>query len=198
VAEPEDSFMNSAVRRRFKISNLTSLCVRENSAMTDPLNGRAARVDRYFKEDLRNQREWYGKRASDHKKWAQLLAFAVLAAGAAISFFQVFSEKPWVPPLTAGLGALVALSEGWQRIARYGETWLAYRTASERMKREQRLYVNGAGSYRGLDDEAAFLQLVENIETIIAEEQQIYWHNRGRQRGEAATLVPKEDLGHAR
>jgi hypothetical protein len=81
--------------------------------------------------------------------------------------------------LTAGLGALVVLSEGWQRISRYGETWIAYRTASERMKRERRLYLNGAGSYRGLDDDAAYLQLVESVEAILAEEQQVYWRNRG-------------------
>jgi Protein of unknown function (DUF4231) len=116
----------------------------ETSAMTDPSGDRTARADRYFKDDLQNQREWYGKRASAQKKWAQLLSFAVIVAGAATSFFQVFSPEPWLPPLTAGLGALVALSEGWQRIARYGETWVAYRTASERMKREKRLYVNDA------------------------------------------------------
>jgi hypothetical protein len=77
--------------------------------------------------------------------------------------------------------ALVTLSEGWQRIARYGETWIAYRNASERMKRERRLYANGAGAYRALDDDAAYLQLVENVEAIIAEEQQVYWRNRGGQ-----------------
>ena len=69
--------------------------------------------------------------------------------------------------------------EGWQRISRYGETWTAYRTASERMKREQRLYVNGAGAYRNVDEDEAYLRFVEAIEAIIAEEQQIYWQNRG-------------------
>jgi hypothetical protein len=66
-----------------------------------------------------------------------------------------------------------------------GETWIAYRTASERMKRERRLYLNGAGAYRGLDDDTAYLQLVESVEVIIAEEQQVYWRNRGGQDGAA-------------
>jgi hypothetical protein len=87
-----------------------------------------------------------------------------------------------VSVVTALLGALVATAEGWQRIARYNEAWLAYRVASERMKREQRLYVNGAGEYRDLDDEdTGFLHFVENIEAIMAEEQQIYWQGRGSQ-----------------
>lgn len=158
----------------------------------DTSNSRATRADRYFTQDLKDQRAWYGKRASAYKTWAQLLSFVVVAAGTATSFFQVFKEESWVPPLTAGLGALVALSEGWQRIARYGETWVAYRTASERMKREQRLYVNSAGAYRGLDDEAAFLQLVENVEAILAEEQQVFWRNRGGQGGAPAKAIVKE------
>ena len=48
------------------------------------------------------------------------------------------------------------------------------------MKRERRLYVNGAGEYRGLaDEEAAFLRFVEAVEAIVAEEQRIYWQKRG-------------------
>jgi hypothetical protein len=57
------------------------------------------------------------------------------------------------------------------------------------MKRERRLYTNGAGAYRGLDDDSAYLQLVENVEAIIAEEQQVYWRNRGDQNGVARQTV---------
>jgi hypothetical protein len=73
------------------------------------------------------------------------------------------------------LGVLVALAADWQRIAGYDETWIAFRTALERMKRERRLYANGADTYRGLDDEALFLQLVESVDAILAEEQRVCW-----------------------
>ena len=62
---------------------------------------------------------------------------------------------------------------------RYSETWISYRTASERMKRERRLYSHGAGSYRGLPEREAYLTFVEAIEGIIAEEQNIFWRDRG-------------------
>jgi hypothetical protein len=137
--------------------------------MSGQFSDREARADRYFEQDLKGEREWYGRRASSYKNWMQLLALVVIGAGAATTFVQVFTPATWVPVLTAGLGALVALAEGWQRIARYGETWIAYRTASERMKRERRLYLNGVGSYRGLDDDAAYLQLVESVEAILGE-----------------------------
>src|SRR3954463_632753 len=140
---------------------------------------REARAECYFEQDLKGQRRWYSERASTYKKYAQVLGFIVIGAGAATSFVQVFSTQPWVPVITAALGAVVVLIEGWQRISRYGETWTGYRTASERMKREQRLYVNGAGAYRKMEDDEAYLRFVEAVEAILAEEQQIYWQSRG-------------------
>ncbi len=49
----------------------------------------------------------------------------MVAAGAATSFLQVFRDARWVPVLTALLGAVVALAEGWRQIARYDEAWAA-------------------------------------------------------------------------
>jgi hypothetical protein len=140
---------------------------------------REARAEQYLEQDLKGQRRWYSERASIYKRRTQLLGLLILGAGAATSFFQVFAAHPWVPVVTAALGAVVVLVEGWQRIARYGETWSVYRTASERMKREQRLYVNGAGTYRNVEEDEAYLRFVEAIESILAEEQQIYWQSRG-------------------
>jgi hypothetical protein len=152
----------------------------EPSAEPDPHSqARAARAERYFERDLAGQRGWYSTRATRLKARAQALGVTVVAAGAATTFFQVFGQVPWVPVVTALLGALVAVAEGWRQIARYDETWAAYRVASERMKREKRLYVNGAGEYRRpADEDEAFLWFVEAVEAILAEEQQIYWRDR--------------------
>ena len=143
------------------------------------LPDRETRAKRYLEHDLRGQRDWYSTRASRFKSRAQIVGMVVVSAGALTMFLQVFNGAPWVPVLTAFFGAVVSLAEGWRQIARYDETWPAYRLASERIKREQRVYVNGAGAYRGLTDETdAFLRFVENVEAIIAEEQRIYWQKR--------------------
>ncbi len=151
----------------------------------DRRNVREARAQAFLEQDLKGQRQWYSQRSSAYKTRAQMLSLFVLAAGAATTFVQVFRDVWWISILTAGLGALVILTEGWQRIARYNETWIAYRTASERLKREQRLYVNGAGLYRNPDEEEAYVQFVESVEAVLAEEQQIYWQ---AQRSDGARL----------
>jgi hypothetical protein len=175
--------------------------------MADPAAKRDARATarelraaQYYEQDLKGQRRWYSERASTYKQRTQILGLLIIGAGAATSFVQVFPAQRWVPVVTAALGAVVVLIEGWQRIARYGETWTAYRTASERMQREQRLYVNGAGTYRNVEEEEAYLRFVEAVEAILAEEQQIYWQNRGSEppAGEQPKLTAPCDAARTR
>jgi hypothetical protein len=140
---------------------------------------RDALAERYFINDLDGQRTWYGQKAESFKKRSELLALLTIVFGASITFIQVFGAAPWVPIVSGSIGAIVAIAASWQRIARYNETWISYRTASERMKRERRLYTHGAGSYRALPEREAYLTFVEAIEAIIAEEQNIFWRGRG-------------------
>jgi hypothetical protein len=144
----------------------------------------------YFDKTLAGQRQWYSCKGASYKRRGELLGLFIIAAGALTAFIPAFGASPAVGILTGALGALIAIVEGWQRIARYAEGWMAYRVASEKMKREQRLYLTGAGPYRtvaGEDD--AFLLFVEAIEAIIAEEQQIYWRERTTASGPAAPTV---------
>ena len=167
--------------------------------LVDPTNqedrksSREARAQAFFEQDLNGQRQWYSARSSAYKSRAQILSLIVIGAGAATTFVQVFQEYWWTAAVTAALGAVVILTEGWQRIARYDETWISYRTASERMKREFRLYVNGAGDYRSLAEEEAYLRWVEAIEAIIAEEQQIYWLAQRRDTGRSERGATKAE-----
>ena len=83
-----------------------------------------------------------------------------------------------MPHLTAALGAAVAISRAVDTLLRPGETWQAYRKASEGMKREYRLYLYNTDAYAAAPDEAsAYRLLVERVETIIAEEQQLFWQS---------------------
>jgi F0F1-type ATP synthase assembly protein I len=140
---------------------------------------RDALAERYFKNDLADQRRWYSEKAGLFKTRSELLALLTIVLGALITLIQVFGAAPWVPIVSGLIGAVIAIAAGWQRIARYSETWISYRTASERMKRERRLYTHGAGPYRGLPEREAYLTFVEAIEGIIAEEQKIFWRDRG-------------------
>lgn len=120
-----------------------------DNAVDDPMaKERDALAERYFKQDLADQRRWYSEKAGRFKTRSELFALLTIVLGALITFIQVFGAAPWVPIVSGSIGAIVTIAAGWQRIARYSETWVSYRTASERMKRERRLYTHGAGAYR--------------------------------------------------
>ena len=141
---------------------------------------RRERAKDYLDTDLSKQREWYSARASTHKANAHRLALLVIACGSLVVFVAALKPQGFdiYDAIIAGLGVVVTLAQGVLRIWRYDETWVEYRKASERMKREQRLYVNACGAYAGMiDEEERYKAFVETTESIIAEEQQLYFES---------------------
>jgi len=156
-------------------------------AWMSPIETRQERADYYFRAVLDGQREWYSKGARKQKSRYLAFAICVIVLGALISLLQVLDTAPWVPFLTAALGAAVTITRAVDTLLRPGETWQAYRKASEGMKREYRLYINNADPYFAAEDEAsAYRLLVERVETILAEEQQLFWQSQAKAGAEQA------------
>ena len=104
----------------------------------------------------------------------------VIVLGAVISIAQ-FIDEPWIGVATAVLGAAVSVVRALDSLLRPAEAWQGYRKASEGMTREYRLYLTNADVYADtVDEEAAFRLLVGRVETVIAEEQQLFWQALGK------------------
>lgn len=130
-------------------------------------------------EKYNSQRKWYSMRSGEHKTRAQRLDMFVILCGALIAAVPIF--KPggaahWTGILVSFLGAAVVVGQGAARVFRYSDTWTEYRLASERMKREERLFLYATAPYDG-DLEAAQERLKAEFEQIISEEQKIFFEN---------------------
>jgi len=148
----------------------------DKSIWAAPIENRMERADYYFKTVLENQRDWYTAKAGTQKRWHLFFAISVIVLGALISCLQAIEAAAWVRYLTAALGASVSVFRAVDTLLHPGETWQGYRKASENMKREYRLYINNADVYADVsDEEAAYRLLVERVETVLAEEQQLFW-----------------------
>jgi len=159
---------------------------------------RKRRADHYFDIHLRKQREWYSKNAGKAKDFTNALALTVLGAGTLTSVVQLFHEQAWVPIVTAILGAIVVMAKGLERIGKYNETWMGYRKASESMKREFRLYINNAGDYPdAADEDEAYRWFVEQVERVVAEEQNQFWQRRGRAKEHEKTASAADNDGQS-
>ncbi|MGR8941795.1 MAG: DUF4231 domain-containing protein, partial [Gammaproteobacteria bacterium] len=148
---------------------------------------RKERAAYYFESVLEDQRNWYESKAGLHKFRHLFFAIAVIVTGALISVIQVFAAQAWVAATTALLGAGVTVLRSVDTLLRPNETWQAYRKAAEGMKREYRLYINNAGDYsQAADEDAAYRLLIERVETVIAEEQQLFWQFHSAAASDAA------------
>lgn len=162
-----------------------------NTEWNDPIKSRASKADYYFNTILEGQRDWYSTKAGVHKRRHIFFAIAVIVLGAAISCLQVFDAAVWIRYLTAALGALVSVFRAIDALLRPGETWQGYRKASENMKREYRLYVNNADVYvDAIDEDAAYRLLVERTETVLAEEQQLFWQFQAKTSVQQLAVTP--------
>lgn len=153
---------------------------REQDARALAILARKSRAETYFIDHLKGQREWYGREAGYNKKMTARLSLLLLTFGSMISLIQLLAPHfpVIIPYVTALLGALVVITKGLERIGKYEETWIGYRTASEGMKREFRLYINNAGDYANAEDEEdAYRSFVETVESIVADEEHQFWQN---------------------
>lgn len=142
---------------------------------------RKERADYYFNSVLSGQLDWYSRNAGRHKSRHLLFAVAVIVLGALISLLQIYADEAWVAGATGALGAAVAVLRSLDTLLRPNETWQSYRKASEGMKREYRLYLNNADAYgQAQTEEEAYRLLVERVETVVAEEQQLFWQFHAR------------------
>lgn len=150
--------------------------INPNSGWNTSIENRNEKANYYFQSILEHQYEWYSSKANTQKKWHLLFAISVIILGALVTLLQVFEAAEWIKYVTAFLGAAISVLRALDSLLRPAETWQAYRKASENMKRERRLYVNNADTYKETTDEQSAYQLfVERVELVIAEEQQIYW-----------------------
>lgn len=158
------------------------------------IENRKERADYYFDSVLNCQLEWYSEKAGQQKFRHLCFALSVIVLGALISLLQIVSGQAWVPGATAVLGAAVAILRSIDTLLRPNETWQAYRKASEGMKREYRLYLNNADAYAqaGTEDEAYRL-LAERVETVIAEEQQLYWQSHAAAKAAAEPVDAEKE-----
>lgn len=141
-----------------------------------PIENRKERAEYYFNSVLAGQQHWYSEKAGQQKFRHLFFAIAVIVLGALISVLQIFTGQVWVAGATALLGAAVAVLRSIDTLLRPNETWQSYRKASEGLKREYRLYLNNADAYARADGEdMAYRILVERVETVLAEEQQLFW-----------------------
>jgi hypothetical protein len=114
---------------------------------------------------LEDQLEWFGRKAVvNERRYRQIKVLQLLAA-AAVPVAAAVSAAHW---LIAALGGVILVLEGLQQLGQYHDTWINYRGTCERLKREESLFLAGAGPYARKNRERL---LALNVERLISQGQ---------------------------
>jgi len=138
----------------------------------------------YVKNRLESQIEWYSKKASENKSRFHTLQIIIIIIGALISVVNVidFAELE-VRIISAIFGATITILTGIIQLIKYHENWIMYRSTEEVLKKEKYSYLNEVGEYSGLASDIRLKRLVENVESIISNQNVVYFITHKRTEG---------------
>lgn len=126
-------------------------------------------IESYIQNRLDDQIMWYDQKAQQAQNTYKRMQFFELIVAAAIPLLANYTVScPAIAFIVGLLGAIVTVIEGTERLGRYHENWIEYRSACETLKHEKNLYLMGAFPY-GTDETAEQL-FVHNIENLLSSE----------------------------
>ena len=126
--------------------------------------------DKYLKERLDNQINWYSKKSTYNKNLYHCLQGLVIFLAALIPFLSGYSDDIGDNSnlIIGCIGLVVSILTGLLALYKFQEKWAAYRTTSETLKHEKFLFETNTEPYNNEKDN--FQLLVKRIEHVISKE----------------------------
>lgn len=127
-------------------------------------------IDEYIAKRVNDQIEWYDKKSQDAQnryKFSQLIEICAAALIPLLSSYTANCRK--MALLVGILGCIITAIEGMERLFKWHEMWIEYRTTCELLKYHLNLYLTHTGPYND-DSESYENRFIRNIEDIIASE----------------------------
>lgn len=126
-------------------------------------------IESYIRNRLDDQIAWYDKKAQQAQHIYKRMQFFELIVAALIPLLANYTVSyPVIAFIVGLLGAIITVIESTERLGRYHENWIEYRSACEMLKHEKNLYLMGAFPY-GTDNTKEQL-FVHNIENLLSSE----------------------------
>ena len=126
-----------------------------------------ADFDSYVQRRYEDQIRWYdGKAASNKRRYYIFQSLVVcVSAGATmtIALGVYFEDTRWIRLAALGMTTVVTALVSLQKVFRFQEQWIEYRTTAETLKKEKPMYDAQIGEYEHADSpERMFVGRVEN------------------------------------
>lgn len=132
--------------------------------------------DQYFEKRYLSQLRWYSGKATRNKKWhyGYQIAISCLAAIVTITVALGLREgdQGRLHILSLAASAVLAVLPGLQKVFRFHENWVEYRTTAESLKKEEYYYRFRCGKYATAA--SAKRTFVERVEALISQQNTLW------------------------
>jgi hypothetical protein len=129
--------------------------------------------EKYIKERLERQIDWYNKKAKLMQRYAQISDIVVIVSLGLLPMLLTTLDSKF-NFISIGFSMIALMTFGISRLFNFKDNWVKYRSTAEILKKEQFLYFSAVEAYA--DQDTAFENLVQNVENIIKYDQ-ISWIN---------------------
>ena len=124
--------------------------------------------EKYIKDRVEDQINWYDKKAQSNQRWSKSLRIIEIVCAAIIPFIAGYSESiPFGTIIIGFMGVIIAICASLSALNKYQENWLIYRTTCETLRHEKYLFMTSTKPY---DDTDGFNQFVIRVEGLISKE----------------------------
>lgn len=134
------------------------------------LEGVSMDMKDYMSTRVIDQIKWYNKKSGYCQCWYKSMQIITIILAAIIPLLSGFVTDNKIIALIVGLmGVVITILESIQKLNKYHEKWIQYRTTSELLKYNKYLYETKSSPYNDNEDTIDNL-FVNNIEKIISSE----------------------------
>ena len=121
-------------------------------------------ADKYIKDRLEPQIEWYDKKSMHNQKWAKRYHVSIITLSAATPILAALDYK-WA---TIGTSSVVTIAIGILKYYKFEELWQSYRTTCETLKKEKVMFESKTEVYKNAPEPDKLF--VERAESLISKE----------------------------
>jgi len=129
-------------------------------------------IEKYKKERYDDQLKWYTNQASNNKKKYYILQVIIIVLSSVVTLSVAtgmhFEEMVIWNFTSLFVSALVVLFTSLQKIFRFHENWVEYRSTEEQMKKERSFFEFKCGDYS--DSQFPDQLFIERIESLLSKQ----------------------------
>ena len=127
-------------------------------------------AENYLIERVDKQIEWYDKKSITCQKQYKRTQFIEIILAALIPFCAGYIDRfTWLSIVVATFGVCITILESTNKLYKFHENWLQYRSTCELLRYQKQLYITQSAPYNE-SEETKFNLFVRNIEQIISSE----------------------------